>query len=427
MSKRARGRRTLVRIFLAAAVMAGAAFGIKWFLKTSITALTTVPWEEQIRQAGEQLVELLWEQVHPAGSREKEGWSKTAVSDRILTGSAAAGGVDADPSYRRHMDARQFYREHTYLAWYGDETTGAESTGEEKAGSQDMAAKKDDPSASRPADTSSAVASSVLMMAGTLPLPVTGTLYQPQQLQDYDFLIKHFYSVHTSTTADRSLLNADDLLKRDLTMKKDASVPQILIYHTHSQESFKDSAPQGQTVADIGTYLAELLTEKGYGVYHDTTVYDLKDGILDRSKAYNYALEGVNRILQQNPSIQVVLDIHRDGVNEGLHLVSEVNGKPTAQIMFFNGLSQTPEGEIAYLPNPYRSDNLAFSLKMQLGAQAYFPGLTRKIYLKGLRYNLHLRPRSALVEVGAQTNTYEEAKNAMEPLAQLLDMVLQGE
>ena len=210
-------------------------------------------------------------------------------------------------------------------------------------------------------------------------------------------------------------------------MKKDASVPQILIYHTHSQESFKDSAPQGQTVADIGTYLAELLIEKGYGVYHDTTVYDLKDGILDRSKAYNYALDGITNILQQNPSIEVVLDIHRDGVNEGLHLVSEVNGKPTAQIMFFNGLSQTPEGEIAYLPNPYRSDNLAFSLKMQLGAQAYFPGLTRKIYLKGLRYNLHLRPRSALVEVGAQTNTYEEAKNAMEPLAQLLDMVLQGE
>ena len=52
--------------------------------------------------------------------------------------------------------------------------------------------------------------------------------------------------------------------------------------------------------------------------------------------------------------------------------------------------------------------------------------MTRKIYLKGLRYNLHLRPRSSLIEVGAQTNTYEEARNAMEPLAELLDMVLQG-
>ena len=94
--------------------------------------------------------------------------------------------------------------------------------------------------------------------------------------------------------------------------------------------------------------------------------------------------------------------------------------------MFFNGMSQTPEGPIEYLQNPYREQNLAFSFQMQLDAQAYYPGFTRKIYLKGLRYNLHLRPRSALIEVGAQTNTYEEARNAMEPLSELLDMVLQS-
>ena len=130
--------------------------------------------------------------------------------------------------------------------------------------------------------------------------------------------------------------------------------------------------------------------------------------------------------MQENPSIEVVLDIHRDGVAEGTHLVSEVNGKPTASIMFFNGMSQTPDGPIEYLPNPYREDNLAFSLQIQVKAAAYFPGLTRKIYLNGLRYNLHVRPRSSLVEVGAQTNTYQEAKNAMVPLAEVLDMVLQG-
>ena len=95
--------------------------------------------------------------------------------------------------------------------------------------------------------------------------------------------------------------------------------------------------------------------------------------------------------------------------------------------MFFNGMSQTPEGPIEYLQNPYKQENLAFSLQMQLDAAAYYPGFTRKIYLKGLRYNLHLRPRSALIEVGAQTNTYEEARNAMEPLAEILDMVLSGE
>ena len=176
----------------------------------------------------------------------------------------------------------------------------------------------------------------------------------------------------------------------------------------------------------VGTYLAGLLEQKGYGVIHDTGVYDVRDGTLDRSQAYTYALEGINGILQEHPSIEVVLDIHRDGVAEGTKLVTEINGKPTAKIMFFNGISQTPDGPIEYLPNPNREGNLAFSLQMQLEAAEQFPGFTRKIYLKGLRYNLHVRPRASLIEVGAQTNTYEEAKNAMEPLAEILDAVLSG-
>ena len=198
-----------------------------------------------------------------------------------------------------------------------------------------------------------------------------------------------------------------------------------MIYHTHSQEGFADSGG-GETVVAVGERLTELLEARGYEVYHDESVYDLVNGKLDRSKAYTYAGEGIETILEQHPSIQVILDIHRDGVADNLHLAAKVDGKSTAQIMFFNGLSQTPDGPVEYLENPYREDNLAFSLQMQLNAQAYFPGFTRKIYLKGLRYNLHLRPRSALIEVGAQTNTFEEALNAMEPLAELLDMVLQG-
>ena len=130
--------------------------------------------------------------------------------------------------------------------------------------------------------------------------------------------------------------------------------------------------------------------------------------------------------MQKYPSIEVVLDLHRDGVAEGTRLVTEINGKPTAKIMFFNGTSQTPDGPIEYLPNPNREANLAFSFQMQLKAAGMYPGFTRKIYLKGLRYNQHVRARSALIEVGAQTNTYEEARNAMEPLAHILDQVLRG-
>ena len=105
--------------------------------------------------------------------------------------------------------------------------------------------------------------------------------------------------------------------------------------------------------------------------------------------------------------------------------MTEVNGKQTAQIMFFNGLSRTTSnGNLTYLYNPYVQDNLAFSLQTKLAGEEYYPGFTRANYLKGYRYNLHYRPKSMLVEVGAQTNTVAEAMNAMEPLADMLHKVL---
>lgn len=248
------------------------------------------------------------------------------------------------------------------------------------------------------------------------------------QLQDYDFLMKHFYSVHASTTAGRDLMKADMLLGTSMKLEQNPGVPQILIYHTHSQETYADYGPDHPeaTVVSCGEYLAELLRARGWNVIHDTGTYDIQGGKLDRNRAYNYALDGITGILQEHPEIQVILDLHRDGVKEGTRLVSRVNGKDTARIMFFHGMSRTPEGEIAYLPNPHLKENLAFAFQMQFAAEELYPGYTRKIYLKGLRYNLHLRGRSALIEAGAQTNTLQEALNAMEPLAELLDRVLQG-
>ena len=124
----------------------------------------------------------------------------------------------------------------------------------------------------------------------------------------------------------------------------------------------------------------------------------------------------------------MAIDLHRDGVAEGTHLVTEVNGKPTAKIMYFNGLSRSrTNGDIDYLYNPYIQDNLAFSFQLEYQAALYYPELYRGIYLAGLRYNLHLRPRALLLEAGAQTNTVQEVKNAMDPFADILNRVLQGE
>ncbi len=250
-----------------------------------------------------------------------------------------------------------------------------------------------------------------------------------KQIRDFDYLLSGYYTLDESTSIDSSLLDAQDLLSRDLSIQKNVNEPQILIYHTHSQEEFADSVEGdvSTSIVGMGEVLTELLRDKyGYQVIHDTGVYDLVNGVLDRSAAYDYARESVEQILAENPAIEVVIDLHRDGV-DGYKFVTEVNGKPTSKIMFFNGLSRDAYGNpLTGLENPYIEDNLAFSLQMQLLARQQYPDFTRNIYLKAERYNLHLRARSLLIEAGTQLNTVEEERNAMEPLAALLAQVLGG-
>jgi stage II sporulation protein P len=259
---------------------------------------------------------------------------------------------------------------------------------------------------------------------------ITGKTFEKSQLSDYSFVHGSFYTVTSITELTSSILRPAEFIEKDLSIKKDSSQPQILIFHTHSQETFADSV-EGDTstsIVGVGDYLTELLTARGYNVIHDTEVYDYVDGKLDRSKAYTYAEEGIDRILSEYPGIEVVIDLHRDGVAETTRLVTEVDGKQMAKIMFFNGLSYSRvNGDIDYLYNPYRDDNLAMSLQMQLLGTAYYPGFLRNIYVNAYRYCLHKRARSMLIEAGAQTNTVQEVKNAMEPLADLLDKFLSGE
>lgn len=242
-------------------------------------------------------------------------------------------------------------------------------------------------------------------------------------LGSYENLVQEFYTIDANTMAGSDQLNVEQLLARDMTISKEGEGPQILIYHTHSQEAFADSIPgdRSTSIVGVGDRLTEILqNEYGYKVLHHTVQYDTV-----RDDAYAEALPGIEQVLAENPSIQVVIDLHRDSVAEGTHLVMDLDGRPTARFMFFNGLSRTRKtGNIAYLYNENQDANLAFSFQMQLKAAEYYPGLTRKIYLKGYRYNMHLRPRSLLVELGAQNNTVEEAMNACDPLAHVLDMVL---
>jgi stage II sporulation protein P len=264
----------------------------------------------------------------------------------------------------------------------------------------------------------------------TVALPHPQIDLSQAKLADFDYVMNHFFILDSNTETNAGQISGTRFLEEDMSIKQDSSVPQILIYHTHSQETFSDSR-EGETedtIVGVGNYLTDILEKNyGYKVIHVTDAFDIMGGELDRSKAYDYARSSIEKVLEENPTVEVVIDLHRDGVPDDRHLVTEINGKQTAQILFYNGLSYTVnQGAVSYLPNPYIEDNLAFSFQLEYQAAQYYPQFYRGIYLAGLRYNLHLRPRALLLEAGAQTNTVEEVRNAMEPFADILNRVLKG-
>ncbi len=248
-----------------------------------------------------------------------------------------------------------------------------------------------------------------------------------QELADFDTLIGQFYTVDSVAKVSGELLNAQKLNEKDLRIQKNTEGPQILIYHTHSQEAFADSVPgdESTTIIGAGDHLAEILQNQyGYNVLHHKGKYDVKT----RDNAYSSALPEIQKILEENPTIQVVIDLHRDGIDESAgKLVMDLDGKPTARFMFFNGVSCGKRtGNIDYLYNPNLEENMAFSFQLKKAAEEYYPGLSRKNYINAYRYNMHLCGRTTLIELGAQNNTVEEIMNACYPIAHILDMVLSG-
>ncbi len=130
--------------------------------------------------------------------------------------------------------------------------------------------------------------------------------------------------------------------------------------------------------------------------------------------------------MKKYPSIDIVIDLHRDGVGNNVKRTTVIDGKRTAQAMFFNGLSRNASGDIAYLQNDNLQGNLAFSLQLKIASMKRFADFARPVYLKGYRYNMHFRKRYTLIELGNENNTIQEQKNAAAPLAMVIDAVLQG-
>jgi len=252
----------------------------------------------------------------------------------------------------------------------------------------------------------------------------------PASLKNISELRKNFYIVDKKTLMTEDYFNVDKFLNTDLKIKKNGDFPKVLIFHTHSHEMFKDSNQNNiyEGIVGAGQRLKQKLEEKGIKCIHCTERFDMVDGKVKIMGAYERMEPAVRKILSDNPSVEVAIDLHRDGIDESKRLVTEINGKPTAKFMFFNGLCRILDDgkleEIQDLQNPYVPVNLAFSFNLNLKAKQMFPGLSRGIYLNAYRYSLHLLPKSTLIEMGAQNNTKEEIFNAVDLLAEVLAEVI---
>ena len=257
--------------------------------------------------------------------------------------------------------------------------------------------------------------------------------YDREWLRDVNRLLNRFYSMDQSTGIIDYYFDIDYFIDTDFSIAVNSEVPQVLIFHSHAaSEFFIDSANTHdlmEGVVGVGATLANILaTDYNLGVIHYKGVHDMLNGQVARMGAYERIELSIRRILEEHPTIEVIIDLHRDGVPATANrdnFRSYVDGRPTASIMFVNGVSAIKDSNgirrLNHIPNPYLKDNLAFSFNLQMAAMNKFSeNFLRRIYLTPFRYINHLRPNSILLEVGTQLSTKEEAHNAMIPFAEVL-------
>ena len=204
--------------------------------------------------------------------------------------------------------------------------------------------------------------------------------------------------------------------KIDLTVEKDK--PSVLIFHTHTTETFQildrgfyevgfmtRTKDENLNMVRVGKAICEEIEKAGYQVIHDNEIHDLS-----YNGAYAHSRKKVEEYLKKYPTIEVVLDIHRDAIqqNDGTKIkpTATIDGKKAAQIMLISGC-QEKGNPIENFPD-WRY-NLTFAVHLQNQLETMFPGITRPLYFCPRKYNMNLSHCSLLVEVGSDANTLEEA------------------
>ena len=199
--------------------------------------------------------------------------------------------------------------------------------------------------------------------------------------------------------------------------------PKVLILHSHSCESYTPSPgldyeasgdyrtlEADRSVIAVGDALAAELEKLGVSCVHDRSLHDYPD----YNRSYASARATTRELLAKDPSIVLVIDLHRDALDRPVRETAELEGQTVAPLMLVVG---TDEGG---LDHPGWARNLSCALKLQALANREFPGLMKAISFRRERFNGDLSPGAFIVEAGSTGNTLPEAKAAMPALARLV-------
>lgn len=235
--------------------------------------------------------------------------------------------------------------------------------------------------------------------------------------------------VQNKTSLSNTALLTESALAPAFTIETNGE-PQVLIMHTHTTESFEPcvrsnfdgnfnyrTTDPAYNMVSVGDAITAQLEASGIAVIHDTTIHDYPS----YNGSYERSAETVQSILEQYPSICVVLDIHRDAIQDGNTLVQpvvEIDGRESAQVMIISGCDDGTMGMPNYL------QNFHFACRLQNSMESMYPGLTRPILFDYRKYNQNLTTGSLLLEIGTHGNTLEQAQYAGELVGKALAQTL---
>ena len=216
----------------------------------------------------------------------------------------------------------------------------------------------------------------------------------------------------------------EEMLKPEVSV----NMKNILIYHTHSSESYTSSENYQYTATGnfrttdinynavrVGTELTNYMQHYGYNVIHDTTIYDKS-----YSESYDRSLSGVAKLLEENEDTDILFDIHRDAIADSSYAPTvKIGDEEAAQLMFVIGSNGGGSKHDNW------NQNLKLAIKIQEKANELYPGLFKPIVLRDSRYNQQLAIGASIIEVGATGNTMEQCLTSMKYLSKVLSEVLE--